>query len=103
MHTCVTAYLYTRQLMMIISPDAFLSGLVNYFNDFQYSSAKLSDFLEELNKAGKAAQTITDDFDLNVTMERWSYGKGYPLLKVEIDYQNQIAYLSQVHSHTILP
>lgn len=88
--------MYIRQLMMIVSQEAFLNGIRNYFNNYKYKVALLSDFLNELNNAGREAQTITADFNLNVVMERWTYGKGYPMLQVEIDYTNQIAYLSQV-------
>lgn len=85
-----------RMCNMIVGKEAFLTGLKNYLNNFQYSTASFTDFFNELNYAGIEAQTIPQDFDLATVMKRWIYGKGYPMVKVDVDYVSQKAYLSQV-------
>ena len=81
---------------MIVGKEAFLTGINSYLDKFQYSIASFTDFFNQLNNAGIEAQTIPQDFDLATVMKRWIYGKGYPMVTVEVDYGNQMAYLSQV-------
>ncbi|GAB6029465.1 hypothetical protein CHUAL_005219 [Chamberlinius hualienensis] len=81
-----------RMMQHFLGENVFKKGLTNYLNAFSYKNAEQDDLWNHLSKASK------DDginIDVKSVMDSWTKQTGYPVLRVERNYNDSTVSISQ--------
>ena len=70
-------------------------GLRNYLQDFQFSNAKQDDLWNHLTLQAHRDKSLPNDLDVKTIMDTWTLQKGYPVIYVRRNYENNTATVIQ--------
>lgn len=91
-----------RMMSIFLGDDVLRDGLVNYIQEYQFSSANSEDLWTALTEVAITRNVLPENFTLKQIMDSWIMQPGYPYIDVKIDYTNRSATLSQVDIILIL-
>ena len=80
-----------------LGQESFMNGVRKYLKAHMLSNADENDLWEALNEFAHNENSIPSDLHLKDVMFNWTRKPGYPILKLERDYANNTATVSQVH------
>ncbi|KAK7584255.1 hypothetical protein V9T40_005218 [Parthenolecanium corni] len=84
-----------RMMSIFLGDDVLRDGLVNYIQEYQFSSANSEDLWTALTEVAITRNVLPENFTLKQIMDSWIMQPGYPYIDVKIDYTNRSATLSQ--------
>ena len=67
----------------------------NYLKRFKFKNAKQDDLWEELTKQAYIDKTLSEQLSVKLIMDTWTLKKGYPVVMIDRDYENNKAKLTQ--------
>ncbi|XP_028157781.1 leucyl-cystinyl aminopeptidase-like isoform X3 [Ostrinia furnacalis] len=83
-----------RMLNHTISEELFHKGLVIYLNDWKYTNAEENDLWQAMEKATRTDPTLKDLSVVNF-MNTWTRQAGYPVVKVNRNYEKGLIEIEQ--------
>lgn len=74
----------------------------NYLNKYKYSNAVQDNLWEELTKQAHEDQTLDSELNIKDIMDTWTLQKGYPVVNLNIDYDNNTIILNMKQNWFLL-
>lgn len=84
-----------RMMHLFLGEDAFREGVTHYLKEFQYRNAEQKDLWAALTVSGHKYKVVPEETTVGKIMNTWTLLTGYPLLKVERDYEANSTFLTQ--------
>ncbi|XP_013114368.2 aminopeptidase N [Stomoxys calcitrans] len=81
-----------RMVHMILGNDAFFEGVYDYLEKHKYSNANQDDLWYAFSKT---ANKCNNPLDMKTVMDSWSLQSGFPLVKVNRNYQTGTIEITQ--------
>lgn len=75
-----------RMLEMFIGKDHFRNGIINYLTKYSYSNTETNDLWDAVEETLK--NDMNNFIPIRSIMDSWIFKKGYPLITVNIDSEN---------------
>ena len=80
----------------------FFLNLKNYLNKYKYSNAIQDNLWEELTKQAHIDQTLDIELNVKNIMDTWTLQKGYPVVYLNIEYDNNDTILLSIKQNWFL-
>lgn len=84
-----------RMMDKFLTSDSFKKGMKNYLTELQYDAAEQDDLWRHLTQQGHSDGTLPKSMTVKQVMDTWTLQTGFPLLKVNRNYEENTAELSQ--------
>lgn len=84
-----------RMMHKFLGEDSFQQGVSNYLKKHEYGNAKQDDLWAALTETAHKNLALPKEFSVKEIMDTWTLQVGYPIIKIERDYETNSAQLTQ--------
>lgn len=84
-----------RMMHLFLGEEVFREGVSNYLKKFKYCNANQNDLWDALTESAHKHEVLSEDITVKKIMDTWTLQTGYPVIKVERDYEANTAVITQ--------
>lgn len=84
-----------RMMHKFLGEESFQNGVSSYLKKHQYANAKQDDLWAALTEVAHANQALPRELSVKEIMDTWTLQVGYPIIKVDRNYDTNSAQISQ--------
>jgi aminopeptidase N len=84
-----------RMMHKFLGEDSFQQGVSNYLKKHEYANAKQDDLWDALTETAHKNLALPKKFTVKEIMDTWTLQVGYPIIKIERNYDTNSAELTQ--------
>jgi aminopeptidase N len=84
-----------RMMQMFLGEESFQKGVSKYLKRHEYKNAKQDDLWAALTEVAHENQALPKKFTVKEIMDTWTLQVGYPIIRVERNYDTNSAELTQ--------